>query len=319
MRAVVSGAAGFVGSHLCDLLLSRGCEVVGLDSQITGSKTQNLTQALANPHFTFVEQDICQPWDCPGPVDAVLHLASPASPRDFDALQLDILRVHSVGMWNMLELARTKDARFLFTSSSEVYGDVQEHPQRESYNGNVNPVGERSCYDEGKRFGEALVTAYHRRYGLSTRIARLFNTYGPRMRLDDGRAIPNFVVGALRQEPLTLYGDGTQTRSPCYVTDTVRGLYRLLESDEMRPVNIGHPDEWSMLDLAHFINRELDSDAGVRFAPRLHRDDPNRRRPDITRARTVLGWSPQVQLRDGIRTMARWMQECMEKEHGLTV
>ncbi len=311
MRVIVCGAAGFVGSHLCDHLLDAGYEVLGVDSQLTGSRQQNLNHLRDCPRFTFQHQDVSEPWECAGTVDALLHLASPASPKDFGTLGLDILRVHSVGMWNLLELARAKGARFLYASSSEIYGDPEVHPQTETYHGNVNPVGERSCYDEGKRFGEALVTAYHREYGLSTRIARIFNTYGPRMRLDDGRAIPSFVARALRQEPLLIYGDGYQTRSPCYVSDTVRALHRLLESDEVRPVNIGNPNEWTMLDLARFINRALGNEAGLVFAPPLHADDPHRRCPDIQRARTCLGWEPKVAMPEGIGRMAAWMRTVM--------
>ncbi len=319
MRVIVCGAAGFIGSHMSEHLLAAGHEVLGVDSQITGSRHQNLSHLLDCSGFTFRQQDVSETWDCVGAVDAIVHLASPASPKDFEALHLDILRVHSLGMWNLLELARAKRARFLFASSSEIYGDPAMHPQPESYYGNVNPVGERACYDEGKRFGEALVTAYHREYGLPTRIARIFNTYGPRMRLDDGRAIPNFVVKALRQEPLVIYGDGQQTRSPCYVSDTVRGLHLLLDSDETEPVNIGNPDEWSMVDLARFVNQALGNENGLVFAPLLHADDPRRRCPDIQRARTCLGWEPQVTLAAGIGLMADWMRTILGATHNATI
>lgn len=317
MRVIVCGAAGFLGSHLCDVLLDAGHEVTGVDSLLTGSQRQNLDHLANHPGFTFVRQDISQAWSFEGPLDAILNLASPASPKDFESLQLDILRVHSQGMWHVLEIARQKQARFLLASSSEIYGVPENHPQMESYAGNVNPVGDRSCYNESKRFAEALVMAYHRQYGLSTRIARIFNTYGPRMRLDDGRAIPNFITGALRGEKLTLYGDGTQTRSPCYVTDTVRGLQLLLESNEIMPVNIGNPDEWTMLDLAGFINGQLGNKAGLRFGPALHLDDPPRRKPDIARAKEILGWRPEVGLADGISRTAAWMQsEMKETQNG---
>lgn len=315
MRAVVCGAAGFIGNHLCETLLDAGHEVIGVDSLITGSRQQNLAHLLPHPRFTFQTRDISQPWECDGPVDAILQLASPASPKDFAPLQLDILRVHSHGMWHMLEMARQKQACFLYASSSEVYGDPEVHPQPETYYGNVNPVGARSCYDEGKRFGEALALAYHREYGVPVRIARIFNTYGPRMRLDDGRVIPAFVSRALQGKPLRVYGDGSHTRSFCYVSDTVRGLWRLLESDEVMPVNIGNPDEWTMLDLAHFINRQLDNQAGFTFDPPLYRDEPQRRRPDIARARKCLQWQPTVSLAEGIAHTAAWMRGRM----GLTI
>ncbi len=313
MRVIVCGAAGFVGSHLCDRLLATGYEVTGVDSLITGSLQQNLAHLRRHARFVFHRHDISQPWSFAGPLDAILNLASPASPRDFANLQLDILRVHSQGMWNMLELAREKGARFLLASSSEIYGMPDHHPQAESYHGNVDPVGDRSCYNEGKRFAEALVMAYHRQYGLSIRIARLFNTYGPRMRLNDGRAIPNFIGGALRGEPLVLYGDGTQTRSLCYVSDTIRGLQLLLESDETRPVNIGNPHEWSMLNLAEFINDQLGNAAGLCYGSPLHQDDPRRRKPDIARAQATLGWQPEVELAQGIAWTANWMRSQMQK------
>ncbi len=307
MRVLVCGAAGFLGSHLCDRLLEAGHQVNGVDSLLTGSQQQNLAHLKGHPGFSFHIQDVSQPWSFAGPLDAILNLASPASPKDFENLQIDILRVHSQGMWQLLEMAREKNARFLLASSSEIYGKPDQHPQVESYHGNVDSVGDRSCYNESKRFAEALVMAFHRQYGLSTCIARIFNTYGPRMRLDDGRAIPNFISLALRKEPLTLYGDGTQTRSLCYVSDTVRGLQLLLESDETMPVNIGNPDEWSMLDLAGFINRQLENQAGLQYGPPLHRDDPPRRKPDIGRAREILDWQPEVELKDGIELTAAWM------------
>ena len=319
MRVIVCGAAGFLGSHLCDRLLETGHEVIGVDSLLTGSQRQNLAHLANNTGFTFLKHDISQAWSFEGPLDAILNLASPASPKDFENLQLDILRVHSQGMWHALEIAREKKARFLLASSSEIYGIPDQHPQVESYQGSVDPVGDRSCYNESKRFAEALVMAFHRKYGLSTRIARIFNTYGPRMRVDDGRAIPNFISGALRGEELTLYGDGTQTRSPCYVSDTVRGLQLLLESNEVKPVNIGNPDEWSMLDLAKFINMRLGNKAGLRYGPLLHHDDPPRRRPDIARAQAILGWQPEVELADGIEKTAAWMRTELKESHCATV
>lgn len=311
MLILVCGAAGFIGSHLCDSLLAAGHAVVGVDSLITGSQEQNLSHLRACARFAFREQDVSAAWDHAGPLDAVMHLASPASPKDFAELSLDILRVHSQGMHNALELARRKKARFLLASSSEVYGDPEVHPQPETYHGNVDPVGDRSCYNESKRFAEALVMAYRRQFGLETRIARIFNTYGPRMRLDDGRAIPAFIVSALKGEPLCIRGTGAQTRSPCYVTDTVRGLQLLLASDETRPVNIGRPDEWTMLELAQFINARVGNEAGVTYAEPLHNDDPHRRQPDITRARECLGWEPAVALEEGIARTAAWMRAHM--------
>ena len=313
MRALVCGAAGFVGSHLVARLLDDGWHVLGVDSFLTGHRERNLGPILHRSGFEFREADIVRPLEVDGPLEAVCHLASPASPVDFASLQLEILQVHSHGMWNLLELARAKEARFLFTSSSEVYGDPEVHPQREDYVGHVNPVGGRACYDEGKRFGEALVMAFHRRYGLRTSIARLFNTYGPHMRPDDGRVIPSFVSSALRGEPARIHGDGSQTRSFCYVDDTVDGLCRLLESDLREPVNLGNPDERTILELAEIINDLAGSEAECMFRALPHADDPKRRQPDITRARTELDWEPRVSLLDGLGRTVGWFRQILEE------
>ena len=312
MRALVCGAAGFVGSHLVARLLDDGWHVVGVDSFITGNLKRNLGPVLHRSGFEFREADIVRPLEVDGSLDAVCHLASPASPVDFSSLQLEILRAHSHGMWNLLELARSKGARFLYTSSSEVYGDPEVHPQHEDYAGHVSPTGARSCYDEGKRFGEALVMAFHRRHGLRTSIARLFNTYGPHMRPDDGRVIPSFVSSALRGEPARIHGDGSQTRSFCYVDDTVDGLCRLLDSDLREPVNLGNPDERTILELAEIINDVAGNEAECVFRELPHADDPKRRQPDITRARTELGWEPRVSLLDGLGRTVGWFRQVLE-------
>lgn len=314
MRALVCGAAGFVGSHLVARLLDDGWHVLGVDSFLTGNLERNLGSVLNRPGFEFLEADIVRPLKVDGSLEAVCHLASPASPVDFASLQLEILQVHSHGMWNLLELARAKGARFLYTSSSEVYGDPEVHPQREDYAGHVNPTGPRSCYDEGKRFGEALVMAYHRRYGLETSIARLFNTYGPHMRPDDGRVIPSFMSSALRGEPTRIHGNGSQTRSFCYVDDTVDGLCRLLHSDLREPVNLGNPDERTILELAEIINDLTGNETDCVFRELPHADDPKRRQPDITRARRHLGWEPQVSLLDGLDRTVGWFRQVLDKE-----
>jgi UDP-glucose 4-epimerase len=289
-RAVVLGAAGFIGSHLVDRALAEGWRVVGIDNFMTGTR-RNLEHLAGQPAFEFVEQDVCEPIDVPGPVDAVLDLASPASPIDYQKRPLETLRVGSVGVENALRLARAKGARFLFASTSEVYGDPLEHPQKESYWGNVNPVGPRSCYDEAKRFAEAITMTYRRHLGAATGIARIFNTYGPRMRLDDGRVVPAFVSQALRGEPITVFGDGRQTRSFCYVDDTVDGLWRLSRSEFADPVNIGNPHELTILEFAQAVQRIVGSRCPIEHRP-LPEDDPRVRRPDIERARGHWGGSP---------------------------
>lgn len=309
MRILITGGAGFLGSHLCDRFLAEGHEVIVLDNLITG-RLENISHHFGHPRFQFIKHDVTNYIHVPGPVDAVLHFASPASPKDFTAIPIPILKVNSLGTHNALGLALAKKARFLLASTSEVYGDPLVHPQLESYWGNVNPIGERGVYDESKRFAEALTMAYHRIHGLDTRIVRIFNTYGPRMRLDDGRVIPNYIGQALRGQPLTVYGDGSQTRSFCYVSDEIEGFYRLLFSDEVYPVNIGSTDEITVLELAELVNRMTGNTAGIVFKP-LPQDDPKVRRPDITRARTILGWEPVVGLEEGLERTIAWFRRAM--------
>jgi len=302
MRSVVTGAAGFLGSHLCDALLARGHDVIGIDNILTGA-TANIAHLFGSPHFWFYQHDVTNYIYIEGEVDNVLHFASPASPADYLHYPIQTLKVGSLGTHKALGLAKAKEARFLLASTSEVYGDPLVHPQHEEYWGNVNPVGYRGVYDEAKRFAEAMVMAYHRRHGLDTRIARIFNTYGPRMRIDDGRALPNFFCQALRAEPLTVYGDGRQTRSFCYVDDLIEGVCLLLESDEHLPVNLGNPVEISILQLAEEITELTGSSSTIRFEPlpEGYRDDPKTRQPDISKARRVLGWEPKVERREGLR------------------
>ncbi len=298
MMVIVAGGAGFIGSHLCEYLLERGYEVICLDNFITG-REENIRGLLDDENFKFIEMDITEPLP---EIDAdwIFNLASPASPPDYMAHPITTMRTGSFGTYNLLELAKKRDARILFASTSEVYGDPQVHPQREDYWGNVNPVGPRSVYDEAKRFSEALTMAYKRYYGLDTRIARIFNTYGPRMRENDGRAIPNFIAQALRGEPLTVYGDGSQTRSFCHISDMIRGLYLLMESRYSEPVNIGNPNELSILELAKLIIDLTGSDSRIEFEP-LPIDDPKARMPEITRIKEAVGWEPRVGLRDGLK------------------
>jgi dTDP-glucose 4,6-dehydratase len=303
MRILVTGGAGFIGSHLCDRLLADGHDVVAMDNLITGS-TDNIAHLAGNRRFKFIFHDVTEYIYVPGPLDAVMHLASPASPVDFARIPIQILKVGSLGTHNTLGLALAKGARYLIASTSEVYGDPLIHPQPESYWGNVNPIGVRGVYDEAKRFAEAITMAYHRIHGVDTRIIRIFNTYGPRMRLNDGRVVPNFIGQALRGEPLTVYGDGSQTRSFCYVSDLVEGMVRLLLSSETDPVNVGNPTELTILAFAETINALTGNRAGIVFKP-LPQDDPRVRRPDITRARTILGWAPEVPIEVGLaRTIA---------------
>ena len=312
MRIVVSGAAGFIGSHLCDRLVREGHHVVGIDNLITGSR-ENLAGLEGQPRFEFRERDITERLQVPGEVDAVMHLASPASPKHYLKYPVETMLVNSAGTRNLLDLALARGARFLVASTSESYGDPLEHPQKETYWGNVNPIGPRSCYDEAKRFSEALTMAYHRRYELRTNIARIFNTYGPRMQLDDGRVVPAFVDQGLRGLPMTVFGDGSQTRSFCYVADLVDGLYRLMQSDEREPVNLGNPHEMTVLEFARYIQRLTGSTAEIRFEP-LPEDDPQRRRPDIAKARRVLGWEPVVELEDGLRETIEYFRGRIERE-----
>jgi dTDP-glucose 4,6-dehydratase len=299
MRAVVTGGAGFIGSHLCERLLHEGHDVVCVDNFLT-SRIDNIEHLLSERHFEFSRRDITQGLDVPGPVDAVLHLASPASPADYLKLPLETLRVGSAGTWHALDLAAAKRARFLLASTSESYGDPLIHPQPESYWGHVNPVGPRSVYDEAKRFGEALTMAYRRSRGVDAKIVRIFNTFGPRMRPNDGRAIPTFIRQALRGEPITVTGDGSQTRSLCYVDDVVEGLMRMLASDHGGPVNLGNPHEVSMLELAQWVSKLTESSSEITLIPRPQ-DDPEKRRPDITVARELLGWDPTTPVERGLR------------------
>ncbi len=306
MRFLVSGAAGFVPSHLCDLLVAHGHEVVGVDNFLTGS-ARNLAQLEGHPRFRLVEADVCGMLPDFGAVDSVIHAASPASPKDYLEYPVETLDVGSVGTKNLLEIARKNGARFLLTSTSECYGDPLEHPQVETYWGNVNPVGPRSCYDEAKRFAEAMTMAYHRKYGVRTNIARIFNTYGPRMKLADGRVVPQFIDQALAGKPITVYGDGSQTRSFCYVSDLVRGLYLLSQSDERLPVNLGNPVERTMLEFAQTIRALTGSQSEIVFEP-LPQDDPKRRRPDISKAKRELGWEPEVSLEEGMKPTIAYFQ-----------
>ncbi len=298
MRILVTGGAGFIGSHLCERLLDDGHSVVALDNLITGN-TDNIAHLAGRGDFSFIRHDVTEYIYLQGGIDFIFHLASPASPVDYLAFPIQTLKVGALGTHKALGLAREKKAGILLASTSEVYGDPLVHPQSESYWGNVNPVGPRGVYDEAKRFAEAMVFAYHRTHGVDTRVARIFNTYGPRMRADDGRVVPSFICQALRGEDLTVFGDGTQTRSFCYVSDTVRGLVRLMESGFNEPVNIGNPHEMTIVSFARLIQKEVGSGGGIRFEP-LPLDDPRIRRPDISRAREILGWEPEISLEQGL-------------------
>ncbi len=310
MRVLITGGAGFLGSHLCDRFLQEGYEVIAMDNLITGN-VRNIAHLAGHERFRFIKQDVTEYLYIEGPLDAVLHLASPASPIDYLQLPIQTLKVGALGTHKALGLARAKKARFLLASTSEVYGDPQVHPQSEDYWGHVNPIGPRGVYDEAKRFAEALTMAYRRSHGLETRIVRIFNTYGPRMRLDDGRVVPNFIGQALRHEPLTVYGDGSQTRSFCFCSDLIDGIYRLLHSDYADPVNIGNPTEMRIRDFAVLVNRLVGNPAGIVSRP-LPVDDPKVRQPDIRRAREILGWEPVVGLEDGLRETVRWFQRTMD-------
>jgi len=305
MRILVTGAAGFLGSHLCDRLLAEGHQVVGMDNFVTGSP-DNLAHLTGMENFSFIRHDVSDFIFVPGKIDAIMHFASPASPNPnspFGYLNLPIqtMKAGALGTHNTLGVARAEGARFLLASTSEIYGDPLVHPQHEEYWGHVDPIGRRSVYDEAKRFAEALTMAYHRFHNVDTRIVRIFNTYGPRMHLDDGRVVPNFLQQALRREPLTVYGDGGQTRSFCYVDDLIEGIYRLLLSDEHRPVNLGNPVETTILGFAKMINELTGNPAGIIFQPEARSEgDPQRRQPDITRAREVLGWEPKVSMEEGL-------------------
>ncbi len=305
MKAVVTGAAGFLGSFLSEALVARGWNVLGVDNFCTGS-ADKLAALRDNPRFRFLEQDICLPFDT-GACDLILNFASPASPREYSRLGIETLRVGSAGVEVMLENASRHGATFLQASTSECYGDPEVHPQPESYWGHVNPVGPRSVYDESKRYAEALTMAYHRYRGVETRLVRIFNTYGPRMAADDGRVIPNFMLQALRGQDLTVYGDGAQTRSFCYVDDEVDGILKLAESAEVMPVNIGNPTEMTMLECAQVVLQVTGSRSGIRFEE-LPVDDPKQRRPDITRAKQLLGWQPGISLREGLEQSLAWFR-----------
>jgi len=308
MRVLITGGAGFLGSHLCDRFLAEGHEVIAMDNLITGT-TRNIEHLAGRDDFFFIKHDVTDYIYLEGPLDAILHFASPASPIDYLELPIQTLKVGALGTHKALGLAMVKEASFLLASTSEVYGDPLEHPQQEDYWGNVNPIGPRGVYDEAKRFAEALTMAYHRAHGVETRIVRIFNTYGPRMRLDDGRVVPNFVGQALRDEPLTVYGDGSQTRSFCYVDDLIEGIYRLLLSDEVEPVNVGNPAEMSILDFAHLVNRLTGNKAGIVYEDYRIPDDPQVRQPDISKARRVLNWEPKVDLEEGLQKTIQWFRK----------
>jgi dTDP-glucose 4,6-dehydratase len=310
-RTVITGGAGFLGSHLCERLLAEGHRVVCVDNLITG-RTENIAHLLGREDFEFLRHDVSKPFELEGPVDCVLHFASPASPIDYLELPIQTLKVGSLGTHNSLGLAKAKGARFLLASTSEVYGDPKEHPQKETYWGNVNPVGPRGVYDEAKRFAGAMAMAYHRAHGLEVRIVRIFNTYGPRMRIRDGRVVPAFIPQALNGEPITVFGEGKQTRSFCFVTDLVEGIWRLLNSDVKTPVNIGNPHEMTILEFAETIRAAVGSSSPIVFKP-LPVDDPQTRQPDITLARTHLGWEPKVALREGLESTIQYFREALCK------
>ena len=305
MKTIITGGAGFLGSHLCDLLLLKGHEVICVDNLITGS-ARNI-EHIESDQFTYLEHDVTKPLYFGDKIDYIFHLASPASPIDYFALPIQTLKVGALGTYNMLGLAKEHEARFLLASTSEVYGDPLVNPQPETYWGNVNPIGPRGVYDEAKRYAEAITMAYHRYHGMDTRIARIFNTYGPRMRAGDGRVVPNFINQALRGEDLTVYGDGSQTRSFCYVSDLVDGLFRLMMSDFSDPVNIGNPGEMTVLEFAEVVVEIIGSDSRVVFED-LPVDDPKVRRPDISRAKDVLGWEPVVGLEEGLKETIRYFE-----------
>jgi dTDP-glucose 4,6-dehydratase len=312
---LITGGGGFIGSHLCERFLAEGHEVVAVDNFITG-RPENIRHLAGNPKFHLIEHDVSQHLAVDGPVDNILHFASPASPVDYLTYPIQTLKVGSLGTHNTLGLARAKGARYLMASTSEVYGDPEQHPQREDYWGNVNPVGPRGCYDEAKRFSEAIVMAYHRTHQVNSHIVRIFNTYGERMRLDDGRVLPNFVGQALRGESLTVYGNGSQTRSFCYVSDLVEGIFRLLVTEFHEPVNLGNPDEVSILEFAREILAHSGSASKLAFKP-LPQDDPKVRKPDITRARQLLGWEPQVNRHDGLkRTLEYFRRQVASNKPG---
>ena len=313
MRILISGAAGFLGSHLTDLLLSQGNEVVGVDNLITG-KRQNIAHLKGNPNFSFIDHDVIEPLDLGGDIGRVYHMASPASPIGYVKHQVATLKVNSQGTWNLLELATRKEARFLMASTSECYGDPAVHPQPETYWGNVNPIGLRSMYDEAKRFGEACTMAYHRERGADTRIVRIFNTYGPRMDPYDGRVVISFIRQALNDEPITVFGEGRQTRSLCYVNDLVRGINLTMESDFLEPINLGNPEETTILQIAReIIDLVPGTQSKITFQP-MPPDDPRVRQPDITRAKQILGWSPTISRREGLARMIDFYRDDLKRK-----
>jgi dTDP-glucose 4,6-dehydratase len=307
LRAVITGGAGFLGSHLCDYLIERGWDVLSIDNLVTGTEG-NVGHLIKHPRFRMMRHDVSCHIDVPGAVDYVLNFASPASPADYLKLPIQTLKVGALGTHNSLGLALAKKAKYLLASTSECYGDPQVSPQPETYWGHVNPIGPRGVYDEAKRFAEAMVMAYHRFHGVDTRIVRIFNTYGPRMRLNDGRALPNFVYQALTGRPITVYGDGRQTRSFCYVSDLIEGIYRLMNSDEHEPVNIGNPQEITILEFAERIRQLLGSEVPIIFKP-LPQDDPKQRCPDISKAKRLLGWQPKVDLEEGLRLTLEFFRQ----------
>lgn len=310
-RALVTGGAGFLGSHLCDSLLADGWTVIAVDNLLTGRRS-NLRHLRSEPRFELVEKDICQPFDV-GRVDYVFHLACPASPVDYSTYGVETLKVGSLGTFHALDIARKYGAKYFISSTSECYGDPLEHPQKETYWGHVNPIGPRSVYDEAKRFSESVTMAYRRYYKVDTRIVRIFNTYGPRMQLNDGRVVPNFMKQAIRGEDLTVYGDGSQTRSFCYVSDEIDGFMRLAKADEPLPVNIGNPNEFTILECAKAVVKVVGSTSGIRYDP-LPQDDPKQRRPDITKARQLLGWEPRIDLETGLRLSLDYFRKAVAEE-----
>lgn len=310
-RALVTGGAGFLGSHLCDSLLADGWTVIAVDNLLTGRRS-NLRHLRSEPRFELVEKDICQPFDV-GRVDYVFHLACPASPVDYSTYGVETLKVGSLGTFHALDIARKYGAKYFISSTSECYGDPLEHPQKETYWGHVNPIGPRSVYDEAKRFSESVTMAYRRYYKVDTRIVRIFNTYGPRMQLNDGRVVPNFMKQAIRGEDLTVYGNGSQTRSFCYVSDEIDGFMRLAKADEPLPVNIGNPNEFTILECAKAVVKVVGSTSGIRYDP-LPQDDPKQRRPDITKARQLLGWEPRIDLETGLRLSLDYFRKAVAEE-----
>ncbi|MDD5236075.1 MAG: SDR family oxidoreductase [Candidatus Omnitrophica bacterium] len=303
---LITGGAGFIGSHLCDNLIARDFKVICMDNLITGTR-DNIRHLLKDKNFRFVQHDIARPIKLKGKIDHVLHFASPASPQDYLRFPIETLKVGSLGTHNALGLSKEKKAKFLVASTSEIYGDPLEHPQKETYWGNVNSVGIRSCYDEAKRFSEALTMAYHRSHKLDTRIVRIFNTYGPRMRINDGRVVPNFIYQALTGKPITVYGKGSQTRSFCYVSDLVEGIYKLMLSSEHGPVNLGNPDEFTILEFAKMVTCFTRTSSKIVYKP-LPQDDPRQRRPDISKAKRILKWSPKISLKDGLQKTIEWFK-----------